>query len=99
MSEGFTRPEARVLPEESLVPSESLIHPPPNRFTHETVSRTPFSYAATEGGGSGEDGSLAAGTKVVLLRTDDDEHRSAVVDGSGLYVLVASADLRPLTGS
>jgi hypothetical protein len=96
MSAGFTRPEAKILPKESLVPTESLIHPPPNRFTHETLSRTPFSYAGTRGGGSGEDGSLAAGTKVVLLRSEDDEHRAAVVDGSGLYVLVPTANLRPL---
>jgi hypothetical protein len=94
MSEGFTRPEARVLPMESLVPPESLIRPPPNLFTHETVARTPFSYASSRG--SGEDGSLSAGTKVVVLRTDEDDRRSAVVDASGLYVLVPTASLRPL---
>ena len=94
MSEGFTRPEARVLPPESLVPSESLIRPPPNRFTHETVARTPFSYASSSG--TGEDGSLSAGTKVVVLRTDEDDGRTAVVDASGLYVFVATSSLREL---
>ena len=97
MSEGFIRPEAKVLPKESLVPAENLITPPPNRFTHETVARTPFSYAATRAGASGAsgDGSLAEGTKVVLLRTDDEGH-AGVVDASGLYVLVPTSSLRPL---
>jgi hypothetical protein len=94
MSEGFIRPEAKILPRESLVPAENLVRPPPNRFTHETVARTPFSYAGTRGPTPG-DGSLAEGTKVVLLRTDDDG-RAGVVDGSGLYVLVAASSLRPL---
>ena len=94
MSEGFTRPEPRVLPSESLVPPESLIRPPPNRFTHETVARTPFSYASS--GGTGEDGFLSAWTKVVVLRIDEDDRRSAVVDGSGLYVFVPTSSLRPL---
>jgi hypothetical protein len=94
MSEGFIRPEAKVLPTESLVPAENLISPPPNRFTHEIVARTPFSYAGTRGSTSGE-GSLAKGTKVVLLRTDDDE-RAGVVDASGLYVFVPTSSLRPL---
>ena len=98
MSEGFIRPEAKVLPKESLVPAENLISPPPNRFTHETVARTSFSYAGARGGALGEgkgDGSLAEGTKVVLLRSDDDG-RAGVVDGSGLYVLVPASSLRPL---
>lgn len=95
MSEGFIRPEAKVLPKESLVPPESLIHPPPNRFTHETVGRTPFSYAGTRASES-EDGSLSAGTKVVLLRSDDHE-RASVVDSKGLYVVVPLSMLRPLS--
>ena len=97
MTEGFIRPEAKVLPGESLVPAGSLIRPPPNRFTHEIVARTPFSYSATEGA-EGTDGSLAAGTKVVLLRSD--EHgRAGVVDGSGLYVVVPVSGLRRLDDS
>lgn len=94
MSEGFTRPEPRVLPTESLVPPESLIRPPPNRFTHETVAPTPFSYASSRG--TGADGSLSAGTKVVVLRIDEDDRRCAVVDANGLYVLVPTSSLRPL---
>ena len=94
MSEGFTRPETRVLPTESLVPPESLIRPPPNRFTHETVARTPFTYASSRG--AREDGALAAGTKVVVMRTDEEDRRSAVVDASGLYVIVPTSSLLPL---
>jgi hypothetical protein len=94
MNEGFTRPEARVLPPESLVPPESLIQPPPNRFTHETVARTPYSYTSSRG--SSEDGSLPAGTQVVVLRIEEEDRRCAVVDASGLYVLVPTSSLRPL---
>ena len=95
MSEGFIRPEARVLPKESLVPAESLIRPPPNRFTHVTIARTPFSYAGVPASRA-EDGTLSAGTKVVLLRAEHDGERASVVDGSGLYVVVPFASLRPL---
>ena len=94
MTEGFTRPEAKVLPKESLVPRESLIRPPPNRFTHVTVARIPFSYAGPRHSET-EDGSLATGTKVVLLRTEDDD-RACVVDGNGLYIVVPSTSLRPI---
>jgi len=31
-----------------------------------------------------------------VLRTDEDDRSSAVVDGSGLYVLVPTSSLRPL---
>ena len=95
MSEGFVRPEARVLPKESLVPAESLIHPPPNRFTHETVARTPFSYVATPAS-TGSAGELSEGTKGGLMRADPDGERASVVDAHGLYVVVPAASLRPL---
>jgi hypothetical protein len=97
VTEGFIRPEAKVLPGESLVPADSLIRPPPNRFTHETVARTPFTYIAT-GDTDATDGSLAAGTKVVLLRSDS-HGRASVVDGSGLYVVVPVSGLRRLDES
>jgi hypothetical protein len=96
MDEGFIRPEAKILPKESLVPTESLIQPPPNRFTHETIARTPFSYAGAHAAGGREDGALSAGTKVVLLRADRDGDQASVVDGSGLYVVVPTSSLRPL---
>ena len=95
MTEGFIRPEARVLPQESLVPSASLVQPPPNRFTHEIVGRTPFTYASS-GRSSGQDGELSAGTPVVWLRADADGTRAAVVDGNGLYVVVPASSLRAL---
>lgn len=95
MGEGFIRPEPRVLPERSLIPSASLIQPPPNRFTHATVGRTPFSYKGIPGEEATADGSFPGGTRVVLLRADEDG-RAGVVDASGLYVVVASSSLRPL---
>ena len=48
------------------------------------------------GASESEDGSLAAGTKVVLLRSDDHE-RASVVDSKGLYVVVPLSMLRPLS--
>ena len=96
MSEGFIRPEAKVLPKESLVPPESLIHPPPNRFTHETVGRTPFSYAGTRASES-EDGSLAAGAKVVLLRSDDHERGERRGQQGTLRRRTSLSMLRPLS--
>ena len=95
MTEGFVRPEAKVLPKESLVPADSLIQPPPNRFTHETVARTPFSYVASRAT-AGSDGELSAGAKVVLLRADPDSDQASVVDAHGLYVVVSATSLRPL---
>ena len=94
MSEGFIRPEAKVLPKESLVPPESLIHPPPNRFTHEVRRRQPFSYGDTAAAPA--DGELERGAKVVLLvRHRGDACR--VVDAQGRYVRTAFSGLRPLT--
>ena len=60
-----------------------------------TIARTPFSYAGVPASRA-EDGTLSAGTKVVLLRAEHDGERASVVDGSGLYVVVPFASLRPL---
>ena len=43
--EGMKRPEAIVLPDSSLVPSDCVISPPPNQFTHEVTRSQPF-YAS-----------------------------------------------------
>jgi hypothetical protein len=94
MSEGFTRPEARVLPPESLVPVREP-DPAAPQPVHARDGR-PNVVLICVVPGTGQDGSLSAGTKVVVLRTDEDDGRSAVVDASGLYVLVATSSLREL---
>jgi hypothetical protein len=90
--EGIIRPEASVLPENSLVPAQNLISPPPNQFTHEVTRQLPF-YYTTARESSAPDGHLPAGTKVVLL-VDDGGERCRVVDGQGLYVEVERAGLK-----
>ena len=75
---------------DAVVPDESLIRPPPNRFTHELTADESYRFDA---GAAEPAGVLAAGTPVVLLVEEDDGCR--VVDGRGLYVRVPRASLRP----
>jgi len=92
---GFLRPRFEILGEESLVPDENLIRPAPDRFTHELVRTEPYFYDPP--GPAGDvppDGSLPAGTRVVVL--DDRGDRVRVVDGRGLAVEVACDSLREL---
>jgi hypothetical protein len=100
LSEGFTRPPARVLPESAIVPSKNLIVPAPNQFTH-TVTRTqPFFYGAAQDA-EAPDGELPAGTEVVLLVYDAGQY-CRVADGRGLYVEIeygALAELEALETS
>ncbi|HEV2859664.1 MAG TPA: hypothetical protein VGX48_01505 [Pyrinomonadaceae bacterium] len=79
--EGFTRPEAEVLDEGSLVPGANLISPPPNQFTHVLARAQPYYY----GRGRRPDGEFPEGTKVVLM-TYEGGARCRVADGRGLYV-------------
>ncbi len=89
--EGFLRPEPEILGESSLVPDENLVRPAPERFTHEVVGDTPFSWA----GGDREDGRLPGSDRVLLLE-EGSGGRCWVVDEQGLRVSVAGASLRPL---
>jgi len=89
----YLRPEATVLGEGSLVPPENQIRPAPNRFTHRLERTEPFSF---RDGAEAPDGTLEAGTEVVLLREDGE--RCRVADGRGLYVVVRCAALRALDG-
>jgi hypothetical protein len=87
------RPEATVLGDETLLPRENLVRPPPNRFTHELVVDEP--YHLDRGERSPEpDGVLPAETPVVLLVEGGE--RCRVVAGSGLYVEVRRTSLREL---
>jgi hypothetical protein len=84
------RPKAVVLGDEALVPEHSMIHPPPNRFTHEIERSQPYYY--DEPGGTPA-GRFAAGTEVVLMRDDGGDY-CRVVDARGLYVTTARGGLR-----
>lgn len=82
--EGMKRPEAIVLPDSSLIPSDCVISPPPNQFTHEVVGSQPF-YASHAAPGEPPTGQFEAGAKVVLLYHDGGE-LCRVVDAAGRYV-------------
>lgn len=88
----FLRPEASVLGESSVIPPENQIRPAPNRFTHRLDQPEPFYFRDDA---QAPDGTLEAGTEVVVLREDGD--RCRVADGRGLYVAVRSAALMPLS--
>jgi hypothetical protein len=83
---GFLRPDFVVMPENSIVPAENLIKPPPNQFTHELTHRQPFYYAGPQQGRP-PDGEFPEGTRVVLLVHDAGGY-CRVADGRGLYVAV-----------
>jgi hypothetical protein len=86
------RPEAVVLGEEALVPARNIVRPPPNHFTHELVVDEPYWLDRPGPRAKRPDGTLLAGTPVVLLVEEDD--RCRVVDGRGLYVEIRRSSLR-----
>lgn len=90
----FLRPEARVLPDEALIPIKNLISPAPNQFTHELTRAQPFYYAGAQAG-TAPDGVLPANTKVTLLVHDGGAY-CWVVDSRGLYVEIEHNSLRKL---
>jgi hypothetical protein len=94
MVEGFTRPEAQVLPETSLVPAGNMLVPPPNQFTHELTRTVPFAYGeGTADSSKPFGGVLEAGTRVVLM-VHDGGSECWVADGRGLYVRIAFDSLQ-----
>lgn len=92
---GFTRPQSIVLPENALIPSPNVIAPPPNQFTHETNRELPFYYREPSTADQQPDGTLGAGTQVVILGRYD-KNRCAVVDARGMYVHVDGDGLKSL---
>ena len=92
--EGMKRPEAIVLPDSALIPSNHLISPPPNQFTHEVTRSQPF-YASRGTPVGPPAGQFDAGAKVVLLYHDG-EDLCRVVDGAGRYVDTLFEGLRKL---
>ena len=90
----FLRPEAKVLPDEAMIPRKNLISPAPNQFTHELTRTQPFHYAGAQVG-KAPDGVLPANTKVTLLFHDGGTY-CWVVDGRGLYVEIECSTLRKL---
>ncbi len=82
--EGMKRPEAIVLPDSSLIPSDCLISPPPNQFTHAVARSQPF-YASRGTPSGPPTGQFEAGAKVALLYHDGGV-LCRVVDAGGRYV-------------
>jgi hypothetical protein len=77
------RPEVRRLRESALVPESNVVRPAPTTFTHQLTEDTPF-YLDGGRPGRSPDGTLTAGTPVVVAGTHGDRYR--VVDGRGLAV-------------
>jgi hypothetical protein len=76
------RPKVHALDQSALVPDSNVVRPAPTRFTHKLTMDTPFRL---DRDGTGEpDGTLPAGTQVVVTATQGD--RCRVVDGRGLAV-------------
>lgn len=90
----ITRPKAVVLGDASLVPPRNLVHPRPNRFTHELTKSQPYYYGDAQSA-EAPDGELAAGAQVVLMVHDGGAY-CRIVDDQGLYVDTAYEGLRPL---
>ena len=89
---GFERPNFIVLPENSIVPDENLITPPPNQFTHELTRREPYYFSGPQQS-LPQDGDLSEGTPVVLMVYDGGGY-CRIIDKRGLYVIVAYDSLR-----
>jgi hypothetical protein len=89
--EGFIRPEATILDENTIVPDRNLISPAPNHFTHEVVQSQPF-YFLDEGWDTKPAGQFGAGSSVLLVHRGRD--RCWVIDARGLLVLTRCAGLK-----
>lgn len=92
--EGFVRPDAVVLGENSIVPERNIISPAPNQFTHELTRSQPFYFAEAQRAGQ-PSGRFPAGTKVVLLVYDGGDY-CRIADGQGLYVEIEHDGLKRL---
>ncbi len=84
--------KAEILPDRALIPVPNLISPPPDQFTHELTRDEPYFYSSPAP--SGADGTLPAGTRVLLMRQEGS--RCRVVDARGLYVEIDCDGLRRL---
>lgn len=92
--DGMKRPEAIVLPDSALIPSNCQISPAPNQFTHEVTRSQPF-YDSRGTPSGPPAGQFDAGAKVVLLYFDGTD-LCRVVDGAGRYVDTHFDGLRKL---
>jgi hypothetical protein len=92
--EQFIRPKAEILSEESLIPDENLISPPPNQFTHELKEMKSYYYISAAQA-TPPDGEFPEGAKVVLLRYDGGSY-CRVVDERGIYAETEYDGLRKL---
>lgn len=91
---GFIRPKFVILPENSIVPDENVITPPPNQFTHELTRAEPFYFTGPQQGRPA-DGQLLQGARAVLLVYDGGSY-CRVADESGLYVVVKYDSLKKI---
>ena len=91
---GISRPEARVLPDESIVPERNLIVPPPNQFTHQLKRAQAYYFDGAQQGRQ-PDGEFPSGAKVLLLVFNGGAY-CRVADEQGLYVELEYESLHKL---
>ena len=91
----FIKPKAIVLPDESFVPDENIISPPPNQFTHRLARTQPYYFGGAQQG-TAPNGEFPAGTKVVLMTRDGESSYCRVADGQGLYAEIEFGSLEKL---
>jgi hypothetical protein len=93
--ENVIKPKAVVLPEESFVPDENIISPPPNQFTHRLAESQPYYFHGAQQA-MPPNGEFPAGTKVVLMARDGGNNYCRVADGRGLYAEIEFGSLEKL---
>ena len=84
------RPETKVLSDAALVPTQNLVKPPPNQFTHEVRRQQPYYYSDDR---ERPDGEFVEGVRVVLMSHDGGKY-CRVVDEQGLHVSTEYEGLR-----
>jgi len=91
----FNRPEVRILLESALIPEGNWICPPPIRFSHETCQDLPFYFTLPLLCGE-PNGRFPKGTKLLLVKQEEDGTFAYVADKQGLYVAIHSKGIGPL---
>ena len=92
--ENFIKPKAKVLSEESYVPSERIISPAPNQFTHKLLSNQPYYFQGPQQQ-MPPNGEFLAKTNVILIRYDGGSY-CWVADEQGIFAEIEYSSLKKL---
>jgi hypothetical protein len=88
----FNRPTITVLSSTAVIPSENLIQPVPNLFTHELTKLQPYWYSLPKKN-EPPSGQFEPGTQLVLMSKAKNS-KCFVVDARGLYVVIDGQHLK-----